>query len=515
MYKDYFPFKEFRTHQAETLDKIEEAFRTKKYVILQGSTGCGKSALALAAARSFDSAYMATANKFLQDQYMRDFSEYIVEMKGRSNYSCFINPSHSCGNAVCKIEKANCDEKHNCEYFVQLDKAKHAQTTLFNFASALAFLNHTKNFSRRDLIVIDECHALPSNLANFIEVSFSYKYLNSLKLADFIPNYPPEEYHKYIPWLKSIWEAIRGVLARMNAGDSNIEHLESLKFKIETFTERWESEPENWVIDKTLVEKWDKKKPKDLSVGDVSKIAFKPVFVHGIASQYLLPHADKFLLMSATVLSPSHLLKEIGINQEEAEFIDVPTTFPKKNRLFVFDPVGWMSYSSLDSMMPKIEQKIRKIMDMHKNERGIIHVPSYKMAEDLDKLLADTGRITFPRTATAQVLCMEEHARKEDSVLLSPSMKEGVDLKDSLSRFTIIGKVPYASLKDLVVKRKMELDGTWYAWMTMLAIIQSHGRSVRSETDYAITYMLDGNFKKLYDQTKHYLPQYFKESIVW
>jgi ATP-dependent DNA helicase DinG len=218
-------------------------------------------------------------------------------------------------------------------------------------------------------------------------------------------------------------------------------------------------------------------------------------------------------LMSATVLSKERLCEELGLDINEVHYISMPSTFPKRNRLFICDYVGYFNYKNQEVLFPDLVEKIKSIFEAHPKERGIIHVPSYKLAINLEGALRDTGRITFPQSSFYQKEALAKHAEQEDSVLLSPSMSEGVDLKDSLSRFQIIGKVPFPSLADPVVKRKMEIVDGWYEWATMLTIIQSHGRSIRSDTDYAKTYMLDGNFERIYKQTKYYLPKSFTEIV--
>lgn len=74
-------------------------------------------------------------------------------------------------------------------------------------------------------------------------------------------------------------------------------------------------------------------------------------------------------------------------------------------------------------------------------------------------------------------------------------MTEGIDLKDSSSRFQILVKVPYPDLKDERIKKRKRLDPDFYRFKTANTIIQSIGRSVRSESDYAVTFTLDSRFE--------------------
>lgn len=505
---DNFPLPSFRVHQKETLEQIEEAFKHKRFVVMQGPCGSGKSPINITTCRTDKNAYIMTANKMLQDQYVADFSEYFVELKGRVNYPCALNlegfPKLNCCNAKCKIiKKYQCDKVSECVYLRQLVNAVNSPITLFNFASALAFLNYIADFGKRALVVIDEAHLIASQLSSFVEVSFALRFLQKNDLANYIPNYPELEVDKYIPWLISIRPVVVAKLKACKEGGS-VEVYENLIRKIDLFLVKYKAEPENWVISKEF----------EADKANVTSISFKPVFVDKLAKDYLLCHADKFLFTSATILSFSDFLFDLGIDPSEAEYIDVPSTFPKENMRFIYDPVGNLSYGNQHETIPLVIERIREILEMHKEERGIIHVPSYGLAIKIKNELKDE-RITFPNSSFEIGSALVQHARIPNSVLLSPSMREGLNLVDDLSRFSIIGKVPYPSLADPVVKRRMELRPSWYSWVTMLAIIQAHGRSVRSDKDYARTYMLDGNFKRLYGQTEKYLPKYFKESILW
>ena len=87
-WQDLFPWDKFRKYQEPAINAIIKGFQTKRYVIVEGPTGCGKTVLGLTLARLFEDAYLATHQKMLQEQYMSDFSEYLAQLKGRANYPC-------------------------------------------------------------------------------------------------------------------------------------------------------------------------------------------------------------------------------------------------------------------------------------------------------------------------------------------------------------------------------------------------------------------------------------------
>ena len=91
----------------------------------------------------------------------------------------------------------------------------------------------------------------------------------------------------------------------------------------------------------------------------------------------------------------------------------------------------------------------------------------------------------------------------------------GIDLKEDLSRLCIICKVPYANLTDKWTKERMTLDPSWYTTAACINLIQMSGRSIRSSTDYANTYILDSDFGNLAMNAMEIFPDWWKESVVY
>ena len=79
----HFPFKSPRTDQLETISEIIDAIsRGYKYIVLEAGTGTGKSAIAATLSSIYDSSYILTVTKQLQDQYLEDFTNLCL-VKGR------------------------------------------------------------------------------------------------------------------------------------------------------------------------------------------------------------------------------------------------------------------------------------------------------------------------------------------------------------------------------------------------------------------------------------------------
>ena len=93
------------------------------------------------------------------------------------------------------------------------------------------------------------------------------------------------------------------------------------------------------------------------------------------------------------------------------------------------------------------------------------------------------------------------------------SLWEGVDLKDDLSRFQIIAKVPYPNSTENWVKKKMNLFPFWYRSVAMTKLLQGTGRSVRNMQDWAKTYMLDSNIEHMLLHNKHLVPRAYCDML--
>jgi Rad3-related DNA helicase len=167
--------------------------------------------------------------------------------------------------------------------------------------------------------------------------------------------------------------------------------------------------------------------------------------------------------------------------------------------------------------MPKIAKTVDNIMSMHKDKKGIIHTTSYSQLQFIKENIRKENKERLIETGSKidRTEVLEKHySSKKPTVLISPSLQLGVDLKDDLSRFQIIVKVPYPDLTDRKIAAMKERDQKWYTWNTVLRLIQAYGRSVRSKDDYATTYVLDSSISFLLKNAQDLMPKWFTEAII-
>ena len=541
--KDFFPMDTPRNGQIGVIQKILKAFKSgKKIVILDLPVGAGKSVIAKTIANMFDTACYATSQIILQDQLIADFGENgkfkkgppMVHLKGRSNYPCVYTDlakdlstserikysDKNCATGFCKIKGSSmCGEciddnapeeyaieNNKCPYWARVDQFLDSPSGLINFKAYLYQKSFSKYFwlYKPELLIVDEAHNLEKELLDFVGITFNDKLLTPI-LGKKLPKFnTPEDYKKWFvesDIIKNLQAEV--AIAKAQERMKTVEEIEELSGKITKFLA--EDDLSNWVV-----------KVDDSFKSNV-RVDLKPIFVRDQAKKLIFNQADHIIMMSATILSPDVMCDSLGLKKDEIEYISMPSTFPVENRKINYIPVGSMSYKAKASTMPKMLEAVYELCEMHENEKGIIHTHNFQIAEAIMNNAPKElrKRLLFQRNFSSKEEMLEKHAKSTDTVIVAPAMHEGLDLKEDLSRFQIICKIPYPNfMDDPQLKRRMDLNQNYYNWLTCLKICQCYGRSIRSETDKAETYILDSDFSRLLSNSRNMLPIWFTEAIV-
>jgi Rad3-related DNA helicase len=240
-------------------------------------------------------------------------------------------------------------------------------------------------------------------------------------------------------------------------------------------------------------------------------ISLKPIFVKEIAKK-LFSTFDHVIFTSSTI-HEKFFKRELGI--EDAFYKSYPSPFKIENRPIYYDSKISLNYKNNQIEIPKIKNHLNNILNQHKSEKGIIHVTSYDYQKLVLSLLEgeNKNRVKPLKTGQKRDDWIKEHQNsKENSVLISPSIWEGIDLPDDQSRFQIIFKAPYLTLSDLRIKKKKEHEefgNEWYYAYSTQKLVQGCGRSIRNQNDFAKTYMIDS---KCYNLAING-PEWFKKSL--
>lgn len=517
--KKHFPFENPRKDQLETVSEIADAVNQGyKYIVLEAGTGTGKSAIAATLAGMSDSSYILTITKQLQDQYLRDFND-ISLVKGRMNFKCLHYLNKSCSEGKCIAEGFECRfslknrkneirPDNTCPYYYQKYLALNAKTVISNYYYMFLELNYVGDFQKRNLLIFDEAHNLESVLMDELTLEFSKsdlkEYLNFDLTDEKIEELNDYDYSNWIGFISEIKEMYREELNRLISlnRDELLEKIAFIRHQINDsnrFMDHIARDPEIWIFD------WDE---------ESQTAQFKPLKIDNYAKATLFDFADVCLFMSGTILDYRLFAQWLGISQSEIYAIRRKSPFDiKNNPIMAFDDYN-LSRNFINANAPKTIKTINEILNRHENEKGIIHTVSGKCRDFLMENL-DSSRLIAHDSDNRSEILEEFISSDEPLVLISPSMGEGVDLPGDLCRFQIMYKLPFPDWGDRQINQRTSIDREWYDYKTCLSLVQIHGRGMRYDGDYCISYFIDNRFKSYVRGIlpDSFLPDSFKSSI--
>jgi len=235
--------------------------------------------------------------------------------------------------------------------------------------------------------------------------------------------------------------------------------------------------------------------------------------------KYLLSRAPAKVLLSATVGGIDAYKENMGfryLSNKEVEFETIPSTFDFSKSPIHFLNKFKMSFREKETSFQYLKKVIYSICETKfGDQKGMIQTGSYAFAKQLynDAPLNVKQRMLLYNGSREKTTCIKIHELSDNTILVGPSLNEGIDLPGDLCRFIIIMKVPYPSLADKLVKEKMKLFPLWYNSTTSNDIIQGIGRGVRFDGDWCVSYILDACFWKLYLETQDQYSNEFKNRL--
>ena len=219
----------------------------------------------------------------------------------------------------------------------------------------------------------------------------------------------------------------------------------------------------------------------------------------------------RIVLASATLSRED--LTDMGLGQKYTAWLSAPSRIPVENRPLVYMPVAYPVYGR-DKEIEKLAKTIKELSSYHKGERGIVHV-TYNIMDKLRPYLAADKTFFFhTRSPVHKKRVFEAWLSTPGSVLIGAGFYEGINLKYDKASWQAIGKIMWPSLADEATRIKSEVRPEWYLWEAMKYVMQAYGRICRMPDDYGITYILTGEFFRLYSECvkANLLPEWFIEA---
>ena len=527
---DYFPSGYTpRPHQVKGLEAIETAInKGAKFIIVQAPTGSGKSFISKTLANTteecenefrnlvfnyhaYDEDYAGAMDRFkphglfaltttkaLQNQYKDLFKEAVI-FKGKSNYQCDVDASFTADHAPCVIssnQKKQCWEEHCCPYYEDRNSAIIDKFTILNYAS---FFNLPDHLKRRQIIVADECSELEEEFVKNFSTVIDYKRLTQAnveftKLASEVPA-------KALGWLTDLAGSIKQAIDAY----SNRSRYENNK--LELIKQQFRRDVYESIIH--TIDNWDK--TQYIIEKDGERATFTPLKIDSLTN-CLFDFAEVVVLMSATIVDKNIFAKTLGI--KEFEYVEIESTFEAKKSPIYCHTKYPLNYKTMDKFLPEVAKMTKGLADHHGSEKGIIHTHSFAITQTMQKTLKGK-RFLFREEGSTNETIIKEHALRTDAtVLVSPSLTMGLDLKGDLGKWQVIVKLPYPSLASKRVKKLFESDPNWYKMKMFISLIQACGRCTRCAEDESTTYILDGLSAKTIIENKNILPKHFLDRIV-
>ncbi len=531
-----------RQQQIDTFEDFKKHENNNKYFLIDIPVGSGKSLISLMISKYFidkDQTVkidLVTNSKLLQNQYTEEFKS-ISNLWGREGYSCNNFPtSCSQGKDFASLTKQRCE---NCPYESCKSDYMNGNISLTNmhmFITLHLYQAKMLESMRKEakILIVDESHLFEQIFSEYISVGISDKTLKRLSFTDkeikdinkeMDDIYDIHEMNIYLntKMRKRVENKIGDIendiksfntnqitrsikLDELVASKKDNKYIKQLKYKnelenlrtrIDKFVEDYKKSDSNWVLDIN----------KKTNMYSLQTVWAKDHMQKLIWSKY-----DKIIFLSGTILDKELFCFINGLEVKDAHYYNLPSTFPLKNRPIYYMPIGKMSYKEKKGTMVDMVWWLEKLLKKYQDKKGIIHTNTFEIANWIKDAIS-TDRFLFHDDGDRDYLLKKHYNVEEPTVIVSPSMTTGIDLKDDYGRFGILVKVPYPSLDSNKNKARLKSNQEWYNYMTVLTIIQSYGRNVRSHTDYSDFFILDSCFSDIMRKCSKYLPMYVQMAI--
>lgn len=546
-----------RENQVHYINEVIEAFIDKKkpYVVLNAPTGTGKSIIGAVIAKVISAikgtklaSLILMHNNALAEQYFNTFSgfgkEQYLQLKGTNNYPCGVlsTPAEQVSAEHCAIQqlrKARLNDLidshcNSCEYQILKRFKNESQNVISNFSYYFVDRQFSNVFEPRDVVIWDEAHTINDAFCEHNAIYFSkdrlqkfYEEINSnLELTDL-----------------ELFGKMKKIIKDLEAKQINEENYKSyLKILGEIYHKAYEAaqvlaDASGYDINKFTKYSKISKKYYGLGckIGDLLNYNYehifefnpetieatvKPIFIGSMFEQTLI-HSEFNLFMSATI-SKDYITETLKIDPQLVEFIKVAPSFPKEHKQIVFFNTQNLNYRSMqdEKTVATLCKNVEKIVKKHVteyDENGIILTPSFIVTEKLANAIKDAKipvqLFEHKRGMKANDVLSAFKKSKGPSVILSPSIYEGIDLPGDLSRYQIIVKAPFPSLAEKRMKYILDKHPNIYNLLTIQKIVQGGGRSVRSMDDFAVTYILDSQAQRVFNSNLNVWKDEFEVSF--
>lgn len=535
-----------RERQVDIINSILNSFIDKKFknVALSSATGIGKSLIGLIVCELLHEltnedkksnrkhSYIVAHTNVLLDQYINSYSSKfdMLRVNGAVNYKCeaLSTASDEATAEDCIVGKSGNPSKvtsvcKDCEYFITKQLINTKQHVISNYAYVItSMLCTTSGLKNRLLTIYDESHLISDTYVNFmkieIKISMLEKYIKEcsseglLAITDNLEHLMKQiideniDINNYVDYLEDLLNAFSdaelefSTIANRERVNGNFIGYRLYNKKAKKYQNLMQK------IKDFLANKYE-------HVVDIKadEIILSPIFMKDMFKK--IRTSEYCLFMSAT-LDKTFIADTMGLDSNSVDFIYGGYIFNPDNKKVIDcqrEPFNYIKMQNPDFMKDECAV-ISSIIKQYDDTKGIILVTSFSqlktVQEYLEKFLNENNidiKIFAQSQGDGLAVTLDDFINyKEPSVLISPSMFEGISLDDDLCRYLVFFKSPYASLGDKRIKYISNRYPAIYEKLAVYKLIQGCGRAVRNEEDWCDTYFIDGSLNKLF-KSRHNL----------
>lgn len=514
-------FNSWRDDQAEAL--LCAIDTPKRFVGLVLPTGTGKSLVAIMMhILTGKRVAILTSTKGLQDQLSRDFQDLgLIDAKGQSAYECLavrpggelfgsVESPATCDRGPCRAKVACSLKENGCLYYDKLREAQRGQLLVTNYAYWMTQYRHGQGLGNFEILVLDEAHAAPDELAQFLSTELRHSDVKSL-IGVNLPTVKGTVVEQMATWVQWAYrhagdlghqidragnapDHVAGVTASTKARRDIGRHIR-LTHLHRVLTGISKMIPTDWLFHE-----------------DVDRTVFDPVWVAGYAEETLFKHIPKIVLMSATFRPKTADL--LGLDKADIELYEARSGFdPARRPVYIVKDSPRVDFRITEDGIRKWIGLIDNIMDRRQDRNGVIHTVSYKRRNDIVRLSRNKDRMISHDSKNARQVVEEFKSAPMGVALVSPSVTTGYDFPFSECEYQIITKVPFPDSRDPILKARTAEDADYPAYLAMQELVQAVGRGMRAPTDSCETFVIDAHILWFIGKYRDLAPLWFHEAI--
>lgn len=459
----------------------------------------------------------------------RDFP--IFDIRGQQNYECVAvqqgGPLQSYGERrKTMVDKAPCHAGVHCKlkatggclYYDDVAAARNAEVVITNYSYWMALGRMIRRdkvdepLGKFDLIILDEAHAADTEVCKALRIELPHHDVRTLlSMRPLSPDAPVDEWRDW------------GREAFSKCGEQLDDYQQQIRFDPDLVDQQLVSELKQLRNLSTTCDQLTELEG-DWVIGLTKKdsaTTFDPVWPGPYCEELLYRGTPKVILISATIRQKT--MQILGIDPDESEFTEYPSSFPVANRPVYIVPCcprvdKNMKYGSTEerAWINKIDQ----ILDKRRDRKTLIHSVSYERAYRIKALSHHhTDILTHSRENTQQTIRTYREG-PPSSILASPSVTTGEDFAFRHCETNIIAKLPFVDMRDPVLRRREQSDKEYGGYQMIQTLVQAAGRSTRDARDRSETFITDDHARWVFSRTgprslRRFAPQWFLDALKW